>query len=77
MKNSSIPKQNSQRLIDFCKTFGHKIPTGHGRGLPYGSPKFFAIDGMNTSHYQVFVKCSRCNKEFPVVNFHVPKEGLK
>lgn len=61
----------------FCKHFGHKIPTGYAGGIPYGDTMYFGTDGLGVEHYQVCLKCTRCGKGFPVVNFHVPKEGLK
>jgi hypothetical protein len=56
-----------------CKWMGDRHVAREDLGM-WGpetvSPKFEGIDGMGTYHYGIWLKCSRCGKEFRVARFH-------
>lgn len=57
----------------FCKLLGHKAPKGWNNNPSYLTPKFVAIDGLNTVHYSLHANCVHCDKEYIVGYMHMPK----
>lgn len=54
-----------------CSVFGHARPLEGwwGDGL-YGRIRGGAVDGCGRTHFEVMLKCPRCNNEYMAARFH-------
>ena len=59
-------------LIDknWCRMFGHTMPTGWCGGGPYLRQRSGAIDGIHRFHIQLYAECDKCDHQIHVGNIH-------
>ena len=59
-------------LENYCKIFGHKMPTGYHGGGEYLKQVGSAIDGIDRFHIRLYATCANdyCDHQIHVGNIH-------